>query len=163
MIFSILNDIDSETVNLFTAFLNDAESDPNKKHNIEILLNSNGGEPAHGNIILYMINERKERVTLIAYGQIYSAAFELYILAQCDKKILPYTTAMYHRATQEITITSGNKPQTTAEKASLQALIANEAVTKKVCGLTKMSEQEKADIFNDKDVYFSYERLLEIL
>ena len=163
MIFNILNDIDSETVNLFTAFLNDAESDPNKKPYIEIFLNSNGGEPAHGNIILYMINERKERVTLTAHNQIFSTAFELYVLAQCDKKILPYTTAMYHRATQEITMTSGNTPKTATDTANLNSLIADEAVTKKVCELTKMSEEEKADIFNDKDVYFSYERLLEIL
>ena len=162
MIFSILDEISSETVNLLIAFLNELEGDPKKPQKIEILLSSNGGEMEHGNTILYLISERKNKVKLTAYGKIHSAAFEFYTLAECEKTILPNTIGMYHRASNEITMTSGNTPKTSEDAAILKSLIADEAITKKVCELANMSDQAKADIFADKDVYFTYDELKEM-
>ena len=161
MIFEIISDIDSDTVKNFATFLN--ENKPKKKSKIEILLNSNGGETEHSSAIIHMINERKGKIKITAYGRIYSAAFELYVLAKCEKKILPDTMGMYHRATTEINMTSGGNPKTSGDAAILKSLLADEKITKKVCKLANISNKAKAAIFADEDVYFTYEELKEML
>ena len=161
MTFQIFNDIDSKMIKSFATFLNDNK--PTKNNRIEIFLNSNGGDIDHCGALFKMINDRKDDIKITAYGVIYSAAFELYVLAECEKTILPNTKGMYHRSSRLINMTSAGTPKDADDEINLKSLIADEANTIKVCDIAKMSDDAKAVIFSNKEAYFTYEELKEML
>lgn len=164
MILNINGEITSKLLDKLVQGFNDFDQLENEAEKLTIYLNSIGGNPALGLIIVDMIDSRKNKITLIASDCINSTAFEMFVLAQCDKKILAETTGVYHCASREIQINVNGKPKTPEDVLAMEKLMNDKYFTLKVCNLTNMSDEEKYKILElCEDVTFSYERLKKIL
>lgn len=130
---------------------------------LDIYLRSGGGDNAIGIAMTDLVNTNECRTTLIAMGGVFSGAFELFFMADCEKRILSCTVGMYHYGAVDIVFRDNNAPQKGADEAYLRTL---ESVKKradyvaKICGFTK-EEVEKLEA--GEDVGFDYMRMLEML
>ena len=164
MILNIDGEITSKLLAKLVIGFNDFDQLENKAEKLTIYLTSIGGNPAIGLIIVDMIDRRKNKITLIASDFINSTAFEMFVLAQCEKKILPQTTAVYHCASRAIEINVNGKPKAKDDVLIMEKLMKDKDFTLRVCNLTNMSDEEKHKILEEcEDVDFTYERLNKIL
>lgn len=131
---------------------------------IQIYLNSSGGDPDFGSAMLDAINNKKEITTLIAYGTIYSAAFDLFFKVQCEKRILNGTIGMAHLSRIEFNnFTIEGKPD------NQQILVYKKWWEIDKRERLKFYEEvgiDKKDLLKIKkglNIYFQYNRLLELL
>lgn len=130
---------------------------------LDIYIRSGGGDNSIGIAMTDLVNTNECRTTLIAMGGVFSGAFELFFMADCEKRILPCTVGMYHYGAVDIVFRDNNAPQKGADEAYLRTL---ESVKKrtdyvaKICGFTK-EEIEKLEA--GEDVGFDYMRMLEML
>lgn len=130
---------------------------------IKIYLSSNGGIISIGTILLDIINNNKENITLVAGGEIMSAAFDLFFFSECKKELLKDTTGMAHYGWTIMSVNENGKPTEDFEKFLLKEMKDNKAsnIDKyKELGLT-IAELNKIKI--GKNCYFNYTRLKELL
>ena len=125
----------------------------------DIYIDSEGGLYSIFQIILDIINSTPSKCHLIACGELQSAAFEMFYLAKCRKKITPFTFGMYHLATDEIETDEKGKPKSGYAKAKLDNLKATQKFTISFCRKIGMNTSEIKKMKNGEDVYFQADRL----
>lgn len=131
---------------------------------LQIYINSSGGDPEIGDAIVDLINNNSEITTLIGYGKLCSACFDLYFKTRCTKRLLNGTIGMAHlsRVEMETFTITDNKERM---EADVYKKWWNEDKNKRL----KFYEEiglEKKEILKIKkrgDVYFQHNRLLELL
>lgn len=64
--------------------------------NIQIFFRSTGGSVAAAREIIYMINQNKERITLIWSHELSSAAWMIFFYSECKRDLLPNLIGMIH-------------------------------------------------------------------
>ena len=135
-----------------------------KDENHTIYLSSNGGDLWLVEPILKMINDNKDRIEIIGVREISSSALSIFLGAECKKSITKNTFAIWHKPSFSFDLDDKNKPRNDFYKFKNKYIV--EGFSKefeleyKDWGLKK-SEIKKYK--KGEDVYFSYERLQEIL
>ena len=95
----ILNDeINESTTRDLMEFINANDGD------LQIGISSVGGWYDHARFISHVLNQNKSRITLVAIGNIYSAAFRMFYEFDGVKKMTFATRGMAHHSRQTISI-----------------------------------------------------------
>lgn len=102
-IFEGLISNDELQVTNLISFIQETEGD------LTIALCSEGGDAALSRVLLRMLNEHSERITLIAYELVGSAAFNVFYEFEGEKKIAFCTNGLYHHTTVDINVAGGNR------------------------------------------------------
>lgn len=130
---------------------------------LRIYINSTGGDPSFADAILDFIENNKV-VEIIAYGKIYSAAFDIFYKAKCPKRIVNGIMGMAHLSRIEManfTVTDNEEiSQASNYKNWWNQDKLNRLKFYEEIGMTK---KELSKIKKGEDVYFQHERLLELL
>jgi hypothetical protein len=87
---------------------------------INIILNSGGGKIYVGKAISDAINREPDRFTLTGMEHLYSAAFNLFFDAKCERKLLYGTIGMAHQSSKEITINNRGNAYYDGERFELK-------------------------------------------
>lgn len=148
-------DINKEHVEPLIAFLNNNEGE------VTIGLNSVGGEMGLSRLVLKMLNDNKERVTLMAVETIESAAFNIFRDFR-GKKLLSFgCRGMLHHAYCKVFI-SGNGKITFKSGRAISSVLKSDwkETHKKSKGW--LTKKEVKLLNKDKDVNFDFERMKEL-
>lgn len=131
--------------------------------NVVIYLCSGGGFSWVADSVIDMINRNAERTKLIAYGQISSSAFRIFMEAQCSKEILPNTYGMFHLSIRGITLNDKKQPHAPLDNFINNHLLdADYNTTLQLAEKWKFTQEEIDKLQKGEDVFFPYQRLVEI-
>jgi hypothetical protein len=151
--------ITNDTVDKLVSFFNEHE-----KQNITILLNSAGGEVPAMDALLSLINKRANSITLLAYGEVSSAAFFLFFNAKCKKDIIGDCLGMFHLSYGSYDIDSRGRPVFKPDKASmLRSKNFTHNRTIELCKSLSMTRSQISKIEKGDDVWFQPDRLKQFL
>jgi hypothetical protein len=156
--FIINCSIDQEIVEKFIKCVDESADEP-----VAIYLTSNGGSEAASYIMLDIINRNPEKFELYALEKIYSAAFELFFMARCNRAIAPYTVGMTHIAGSEMRIDMTGNPVYDCDKATLIAgkrRVNDLDIFLSGIGVTA---KDRKKVLRGEDLYFQFDRLEEML
>lgn len=92
---------------MLAALVTALNSDPGHIH---VMLSNEGGECAYAEAISHLIDMNRDRITLIGFDVLASAAFGIFFEAKCNKMLLPSTLGMFHRSHVSTTFDSSGKP-----------------------------------------------------
>lgn len=128
---------------------------------ISISIRSNGGSKMCNRIVLNALNENKDRVKLVAFGGVYSAAFVLFYFFEGKKAMVPGTTGMYHQSSVNLALSSrgqidGQEDRLVQDENRRQYNIERGFAS------SFMTKSELKTFCSNRDVYFSFERMKEI-
>ncbi len=122
-----------------------------------------GGLTDVSEAIIDFINKNKDYIGMTFYGELFSSGMVIFLSTQCEKKILPFTRGMYHLAWQQMDIAENGKPSSEYDIFSMKEMRKSKEKNLSFLKTTKLSEKEINAIRKGKDVYFSYDRMLELL
>jgi len=123
----------------------------------------NGGDADVTVAIVDFINKNKDYIGMTFYGELFSSGMNIFLATQCEKKILPFTRGMYHFAWQEMGISETGKPSSEYDTFSMKEMKKSKDISIAFLKTTKLSEKEINNVKKGKDVYFSHERMLELI
>ena len=122
-----------------------------------------GGSTDAAEAVIDIINTNKELTSLIFYGENYSSGMHIFLKTICSKRILRDTRGMYHFSWQEMIISEGGKPSSDYDKFSLKEMKNSLIKTIAYLKTTKLTEKEIKIISKSKEMYFTYDRMLELI
>jgi hypothetical protein len=160
MVIDISGEISQEAFGSLIKAYNSLSSE----ETLDIYINSCGGDPDYGDAIVDLIYSNKEKTKLIAYGKLFSATFDLFFKVECSKRLLDGTIGMAHLASVEMenfTVTDGRHNDSAVN--SKKWWEEDKKKRLKFYEQLKMSNIELRKIKKGGDVYFQYNRLLELL
>lgn len=158
-ILYITGEINDALVNSFIKDYNKLDKD----EPIVIYINTMGGDVYHAEVIIDVINNNKENITLIASGEIYSAGFNIFFFSQCAKKLLPEALGMAHFAWSIFQFDESGKPSNDQDKFLMTEMKRSKDITIKRFEKIGLNPKEINKIKQSKECYFSNERLHELL
>ncbi len=131
---------------------------------LTVYLCTDGGSAIHSYAITDLIEENKDRIELVAFGDIASAGFEIFFKARCSRRIVAGTYGMYHVTRMSISMDVDQRPLNEGDR-QVVAWGKNFAKTQALafCSTLPFTQKEAAKFKQGKDVHFSYERLLNFL
>lgn len=142
--------------------ITNALSDITKGDNLVLYFSSEGGCADTSTAIVDVINKNKDIVSLIFYGQLFSAGMQIFLFTECYKEILEGTRGMYHFAWQSMMISEHGRPTSDYDLFSMREM--KETKDENINKLkNKLTAKEIQSISKGKDVYFSYKRMKELL
>jgi ATP-dependent protease ClpP protease subunit len=153
--FHIDSKIDKDLLNKFFEFCN---NNPDDEWTISLW--TVGGQSTMADNILYAINKRPEKVTLICQ-EAYSGGFHIFYHAKCKKCISKSSKGMTHVSSMEMRMNSMQKPVYTEDECVIknwqqskknEMQFAKNLLTKK-----EFKKYKKGD-----EVYFTFKRMKEI-
>lgn len=151
--FQLEGRIDETLVTKFMEFCN-----MNLSEECTIVINSGGGKSTLAKVILCIINENSEKITLISAG-CYSAAFYIFFFAKCKKKIVYGSLGMHHMEyLSDVCINEKGKPKYGEDICQIENLKSIRDNFLK----NSMTKKEKSIYNNNDDVYFSFNRMKEL-
>lgn len=131
---------------------------------IDIYLNSTGGETDFGDAILDIINKNSGVTTLTAYGKICSSAFDIFYKAKCSKRLLDGTIGMAHLSRIEMENLTVTDSRERGEVTFYRKWWAGDKKKRlQFYEELGMETKELSRIKKGENVYFQYNRLLELL
>lgn len=156
------DDIDEEMFDLFLNFYNELPEGVS----VEVWLNSNGGQCIVAEMMKDLFESfDKDKFTLIACGNIFSAAFDLFVTVDCTKRIIPGTIGMVHTTSKRVSIRPGKghiKLDFSEEKLIYKIKYPIiEQVEAKLPSILTAEEMQAYE--NDKDVFFTTEEIKKFL
>lgn len=135
-----------------------------KEDNLHIYFTCPMGGLSDVNVALIdFINKNKDRIGMTFYGELFSSGMVVFLSVQCQKSILKDTRGMYHFAWQEMTINETGKPSGEYDIFSMKEMRRSKERTIEFLKTTKLTDKEINTIKRGKDVYFSYDRMLELI
>ncbi len=134
-----------------------------KSNPIVIYINTMGGDVYHAEVIIDIINNNKDNITLIASGEIYSAGFNIFFFSKCAKKLLPEALGMAHFAWSIFQFDESGKPSNDQDKFLMTEMKRSKDITIKRFEAIGLTPKEISKIKQSKECYFSNERLHELL
>lgn len=159
MVINLAGGVDYEMLNALIKAFNDL-----KEFNIlDIYFTSMGGQVDAAEAIIAIINDRKEDCTITFYGEVFSSGMQIFLKTECKKKLLPDTTGMYHYSWQEMIISEGGKPSGSYDVFAMKEMKKAKSRTIEYLKTTKLTDKEVNAIKAGKDVYFSYDRMQELI
>ena len=158
MILNIDNELDEDTLESLIQMYNSGDAETQYK----IYLSSPGGQNGIALAMIDIINSHTENTEIIAYRRIASNAMQLFFKAKCHKRLLPYTEGMSHLFKQNLDYFEGN----TMKNNDYTNFVQNSSsfdYSKSLHDVVGYTKDEWKRIKNNEDVWFSYERLQEML
>lgn len=122
-----------------------------------------GGLADVSEAIIDFINKNKDNIGITFYGELFSAGMVVFLSVQCQKWILKDTRGMYHFAWQEMNISETGKPSSVYDQFSLREMKNSRDKHIQFLRTTKLTDKEISIIRKGKDLYFPYDRMLELL
>lgn len=160
MIINLSGEVDYKMFNHLVTSFNNLK----KEDNIHIYFSSPiGGYIDSTTALIDFINKNKDFIGVTFYGELFSSGMTVFLSLQCEKKILPETTGMYHFAWQSMNISETGKPNGEYDGFVIKEMKKSKIRTLEFLNTTKLSQKEIAQIKLGKDVYFSYDRMLELI
>jgi hypothetical protein len=148
--------INGDTLREFCAWLE------NRSGNILLGITSSGGSKTYGSYLLRVLNENKHRITLQALGGVYSAAFDVFYFYEGPKALVRgESKGMTHYGYQTIEINEANKVVYHEGICAVVNLKYNLTRSLEVASKI-MTPQELRKFKKGDDVYFSFERMVQI-
>lgn len=153
-------DIDEQNVQVFIGNFNTLDH----TQPINVYLNSQGGHLSEGQILRDVLETNGHAITLIASGEISSAAFDVFFNSRVAvKRVLPDTFGMVHQGTYPAALHENGHPT-----SDLYDIYKNQAINsykKNILILKKLglTEDELTRYKEGKNVYFSSKRLIQLL
>ena len=137
----------------------------NENDNVTIYLNSRGGHIADMEAMINLINTHDHGIiNIIGFGALLSSAFELFFRVKCKKEILPGTIGMIHQSSTAIDINEfGKATYQEGEAIMKQMKTYHRERTNLLCSSRNLTQSERNNVKLGKDVYFQYNRMLELL
>lgn len=130
---------------------------------IKFYLNSHGGSRPMSKTIVDMINQNKDRVELIAQGDLYSAAFRIFWKCLCKKRLMPETRAIWHMGTKDhIDLGYNGKPHYDWELWETKQFVKDNKKQVKELKQLNVTKKELKKFSKGKDLYFGYKRLCKL-
>jgi ATP-dependent protease ClpP protease subunit len=133
------------------------------KTHILIYLNSEGGDVGCGQILTDFINEHRDRITLVACGYIFSAAFNLFFECRCKRRISDGTLGMAHFSWATFDLDEGGKPKEEGDAFLMEQMKANKNKTVEQFRKLGLNQRELKKLRDNKEVYFTTQRLKQLL
>ena len=158
MILKIDTALDEETLQDLVQMYNTGDAETQYK----IYLRTPGGLNGVTLAMIDLINNHAESTELIAYHQICSNGMQLFFKAKCKKRIVPYTEGMSHLLKQTLDYYEGNVKNKN-EYSSFINSNSNLEYSKSLHDVVGYTKDEWKRIKNNEDVWFTYERLQEML
>ncbi len=159
MIIDINEDITKEVTNKIIIALNSLK----KGEKLFIYLSSDGGSVEVAEAIIDIVNNNSDIIEIVGYGQLISAAFNLFFRVQCYKTLLHGTFGMCHSSYTSININESGNPNTMEDSISKKFIKVQRDYTISFCRNLGMTDKEINAIKRGKDVYFQYDRMQELL
>lgn len=156
MILNLSGEMNNEMFNTLVGGLNDADG------YLSIYLSSTGGETDIALAMVDLINRYAKAIDITFYGEVYSAGMFVFLKVNCKKNLLEDARGMFHFAYQDITINEGGKPSDPEDIFLMKEMKKVRARTLDYLKSTKLNEKEFNSIKKGNDVFFSYERMLEL-
>lgn len=113
--------------------------------------------------IIDFINTYKDKIEITFYGENFSAGMHIFLRTECKKKVVPSTTGMYHYSWKEITMSQKGVLVNEYDKFSFKEMKISKENDLAFLRTTKLSEKEINGIIKGKDVYFSFNRMKDII
>lgn len=151
--------INNESIEKFITDFNSIDS----TEHIKLYLSSDGGFDHYAYVIIDMINLNSSRIELIGSGFIYSAGFNIFFAANCNKRIIEGTKGMAHYASTEFTLDESGRPKFEQDKFIMSEFKRNKLITINNYRKIGLTEAELKKIRDNRECYFSYTRLNELL
>lgn len=160
MIIGITGEVNNDSFEKLVKAYNELK----EKEDLEIYLNSEGGYTDYAEAIIDIINTHREVTSMVGYGELLSAGFDIFFRSLCEKSLLRGTLGMAHlsRVETSITIKSGKTQdeheagyKKWSKKDKIERLLFYEKLG--------MTQSELLKIKSGKEVYFDFDRLAELL
>jgi len=156
--FYMYESTDDVDANKFIEFIN-----TNPDGELTVYINNYGGMNTGGWIMSDLINANKDRITLVAVGIIASNAFRVFFRAKCKRVIAPFTQGMMHFSSKKVTLCENGGPLYFEDQEAIRNMKAEAPITERWCKEIGMNEKEIRKMKRVEDVWFSTERLQELL
>jgi len=130
---------------------------------LHIYFTSTGGLVDVTIAMVDFINSNKDKMVITFYGELFSSGMTIFLASQCPKTILTDTRGMYHYAYQDMAINEAGKLNGDYDIFTMKEMKKSKEKTLKFLKETKLTDKEISLIRKGKDVYFSHERMLEII
>lgn len=128
---------------------------------IAVAINSSGGKTSTMRLLLHVLNQNKDRVTLIGLAGIFSAAFELFYSFEGRKAMTNGCRGMYHYSYCDVAIAANGKPENSGAESELlmlkQSKIREDSFVSRF-----LTSAELRKFKQNGDVFFSFERMKQI-
>lgn len=158
MIVNIIGEIGNEAFEKLISVYNELK----EGQTLTIYLHSGGGSVEAMESIIDLITTNKDKTTLIAYGEICSAAFDIFFRSNCERDILRGTTGMAHYTGINVNIISKTKVNK-SDKGYVEWNKIEMAYCLKFYEKLGFNKSELKSIKEGKDVFFQTGRLVEFL
>lgn len=152
--FAIDGDINQQMLERFTEFYNKGYE------KISISLSTDGGDNWIGEVIIDMINNHPDATLIVQRA--WSTGMAIAVQSKCKKTITSTCTGMYHYSTRQIWINDLGKPAYGSSIDNMKHLPYKKALSEKFAR-NIMNKKEFKKFKKDKDVYFGYKRMCEII
>ncbi len=137
------------------------QNNDNKDEDLTISFCSGGGNVSDTSFLAYVLNQHKERITLIGSWSLYSSGFELFYKFKGLKKITEGTQGMVHYHTVNTSMSLSGEPQD--EEQAFTKLHYKKNKTKIDNWASQfLNDVELKKFKKNKSVFLSFERMLEI-
>lgn len=159
MTINLTGKIDQKMFGSLCNCLNSLEED----EVLRIYFDSEGGIDDYRTAFIDLLNHNKDRIELVGFCQLYSAAFDIFLFAECKKIVFPSCLGMCHQFWRRVDTFANGKVYGDAEKLCIphyKKQIEERFKTYKKFGLT---DKEIKKVRNGEDVYFLADRLNEII
>lgn len=125
-------------------------------------LTSSGGDVGSSDWILYIMNQHKDKTTLIADSFIYSCAFDLFFRFKGHKKLVKGTIGMIHKRYIKTYIDSDSILDR-LEELRVKELKRLNKKDVKLFNKLKFNEKQLKKYNKGRDVSFSYKKMKKLL
>ena len=146
---------DGEGVQMLINFINQNEG------RLLVGIQSSGGRSGISQMVLKILNDNAERITLCAVSGVYSAAFEVFKGFQGQKAMTDNTLGMAHYGKNDFNLHTNGRPVYFEDEAVL--LQNKKAAPKEVAKAESyMTPSELRRFKKGDEVYFSFDRMKEL-
>lgn len=158
--FTIAGDIDQELMHEMSEFYN--ELTPEDK--VYVFLCSDGGSSYSKEAILNILEIYKDNTTLIGYGCLASAAFELFMDYTGERQLTSTCCGMYHRAKTTIALSSNGRARAEEDIFGQKEIKrVHWAYAEALMSRLEMKPADRKKIASGRDVYFTHEEMKNFL
>lgn len=130
---------------------------------LTIYLDSDGGSLGPMATFIRFVNNNREKITLIASGSLWSAAFLAFFKCRCSRIICDEARGMFHLPYQSICINSKGDGASICDQMDFSRIKSREEYTQKFMKDIGLSEEQIRRVNKGEDIEFNNTELQEIL
>lgn len=122
-----------------------------------------GGYTDYGEAVIHFINSNANKIRMIFYGENYSCGMIIFLRVKCEKSVLPDTVGMFHLPYLNVSVSMGGIAREAQDKFHVRESVKAAKPIIDLLKKTGLKKKEITKIEQGKDVYFSYNRMSELV